>query len=31
MREYLLVLMVAAVITYAATPLLRAIAVRTGA
>ncbi len=31
MREYLLVLMVAAVITYAATPLMRAIAVRTGA
>lgn len=31
MREYLLVLMVAAVITYAATPLLRAIAVKTGA
>ena len=31
MREYLLVLMVAAVITYAATPLLRAVAVRTGA
>jgi UDP-GlcNAc:undecaprenyl-phosphate/decaprenyl-phosphate GlcNAc-1-phosphate transferase len=30
-REYLLVLMVAAVITYAATPLLRAVAVRTGA
>ena len=31
MREYLLVLLVAAVITYAATPLLRAIAVRTKA
>ncbi|KRE55101.1 MraY family glycosyltransferase [Phycicoccus sp. Soil748] len=31
MREYLLVLMVAAVITYAATPLMRAVAVRTGA
>jgi UDP-GlcNAc:undecaprenyl-phosphate GlcNAc-1-phosphate transferase len=30
-REYLLVLLVAAVITYAATPLLRAIAVRTKA
>ena len=31
MREYLLVLMVAAVVTYAATPLMRAVAVRTGA
>ncbi|WP_270888502.1 glycosyltransferase family 4 protein [Pedococcus sp. 5OH_020] len=31
MREYLLVLMVAAVITYATTPLMRAVAVRTGA
>ena len=31
MREYLLVLMVAAVITYAATPLMRALAVRWGA
>jgi UDP-GlcNAc:undecaprenyl-phosphate GlcNAc-1-phosphate transferase len=31
LREYLLVLMVAAVITYAATPLMRAVAVRTGA
>ncbi|HET8767083.1 MAG TPA: MraY family glycosyltransferase [Pedococcus sp.] len=31
MREYLLVLMVAAVVTYAATPLLRAVAVRLGA
>jgi UDP-GlcNAc:undecaprenyl-phosphate GlcNAc-1-phosphate transferase len=30
-REYLLVVMVAAVVTYAATPLMRAIAVRTGA
>jgi UDP-GlcNAc:undecaprenyl-phosphate GlcNAc-1-phosphate transferase len=30
-REYLLVLMVAAVITYAATPFMRAVAVRTGA
>jgi UDP-GlcNAc:undecaprenyl-phosphate GlcNAc-1-phosphate transferase len=30
-REYLLVLMVAAVVTYAATPLMRALAVRTGA
>jgi UDP-GlcNAc:undecaprenyl-phosphate/decaprenyl-phosphate GlcNAc-1-phosphate transferase len=30
-REYLLVLMVAAVITYAATPFIRAVAVRTGA
>ena len=31
MREYLLVLMVAAVITYAATPFMRAVAVRTSA
>jgi UDP-GlcNAc:undecaprenyl-phosphate GlcNAc-1-phosphate transferase len=30
-REYLLVLMVAAVVTYATTPLMRAVAVRTGA
>jgi UDP-GlcNAc:undecaprenyl-phosphate GlcNAc-1-phosphate transferase len=30
-REYLLVMVVAAVITYAATPLMRALAVRTGA
>jgi UDP-GlcNAc:undecaprenyl-phosphate GlcNAc-1-phosphate transferase len=30
-REYLLVVMVAAVVTYAATPLMRAIAVRSGA
>lgn len=31
MREYLLVLLVAAVVTYAATPLMRAVAVRAGA